>query len=280
MDVKFPSVEILVATMYRTSLDFLWDMFANNSHEDFNILIINQTTADKQLVSDFENIKVINSFEFGVPKSRNLAIRSATSDICLMADDDIVYQPNLKSILTDAYLKHPDAAMISFEAIDEDQLKYTNYYPEGIHTQKSLKKIYTWVISFRRDIYLKNSVFYNMHFGFGASFKGEEEYVFLINAYDIGLKMIHVSQIIVQHPNENSGKLMGSDNGIFARSAVAHRFYGNFSYLWLIKYVFFIYRHNYITLNQIPSKYNMGLNGISKYKALLKSGEIDKIHDS
>ncbi|MGV8815495.1 MAG: glycosyltransferase [Gelidibacter sp.] len=280
MEVKFPSVEILVATMCRTSLDFLWDMFRNNSHEDFSILIVNQTTPDKQLVSDSDKIKVINSFEFGVAKSRNLAIRSATCDICLMADDDIVYQPNLKSIITDAFLKHPDAAMISFEAIDEDQHKYTNYPSEGIHSQKSLKKIYTWVISFRRDIYLKNSVFYNIHFGFGAFFKGEEEYVFLRNAYNKGLKMIHVSQVIVQHPNENSGKLMGSDNGIFARSAVAHRFYGNFSYLWLLKYVLFIYRNDYITFSQMSSKFRIGLKGIAKYKALSKSGEIDKIHDS
>ncbi|MEO5788269.1 glycosyltransferase family A protein [Gelidibacter sp.] len=280
MDIKLPSVEILVATMHRSSFDFLWDMFKHNNHDDFNILIVNQTTPDKQLVSHFEHIKVINSFEFGVPKSRNLAISNATSDICLMADDDIVYQPHLKTIITDAYLKYPDAAMISFEAIDEDMLKYTNYSSEGNHTEKSLKKIYTWVISFNRESYLKDIIFYNMHFGFGASFTGEEEYVFLRNAYDKGLKMIHVSETIVQHPNENSGRLMGSDNALFARSALTHRFYGNFSYLWLLKYVLFIYRYDYITFSQMPAKFRMGLKGIAKYKALSKSGEIDKIHDS
>lgn len=280
MDIKLPSVEILVATMHRSSLEFLWDMFKHNNHQDFNILIVNQTTLDKQLVSEFENIKVINSFEFGVPKSRNLAISSAASDICLMADDDIVYQPHLKTILTDAYLKYPDAAMISFEAIDENKDKYTNYFPEGSHTKKSLKKIYTWVISFRREIYLKNTIFYNSHFGFGASFQGEEEYVFLRNAYDKGLKMIHVSQTITQHSIENSGKLMGSDNGLFARSAVAYRFYGNFSYIWLLKYVLFIYRHDYITCDALLAKYKVGISGISKYKELNKSGEIDKIYDS
>lgn len=279
MNIKLPSVEILVATMRRSSLDFLWDMFKNNNHEDFNILIVNQTTTDKQLVSNFNHIKVINSFEFGVPKSRNLAISSATSDICLMADDDIIYQPNLKTIITNAYLRYSDAAMISFEASDEDELKYTNYFPEGDHTKKSLKKIYTWVISFRREIYCKNNIFYNMHFGFGASFKGEEEYVFLRNAYDEGLKMMHVSKTIVQHPNENSGRLMGSDNALFARSALAHRFYGNFSYLWLMKYVFFIYRHNYIAFSQILNKYKMGMKGISKYKELSKSGKIDRIYE-
>lgn len=280
MDIKLPSVEILVATMHRSSLEFLWVMLKHNNHQDFNILIVNQTTPDKLLVSEFNHIKVINSFEFGVPKSRNLAISSATSDICLMADDDIVYQPHLKSSLTDAYLKYPDAAMISFEAIDENKDKYTNYFPEGRHTKNSLKKIYTWVISFRRDIYLKNTIFYNSYFGFGATFQGEEEYVFLRNAYDKGLKMVHVSQTITQHSIENSGKLMGSDNALFARSAVAYRFYGIFSYIWLLKYVLFIFRHDYIGFHQIPIKFQMGLKGISKYKALRKTGEINKIYDS
>ena len=279
MNIKLPSVEILVATMHRTSLDFLWGMFKHNNHTDFNILIINQTTTDQQLISDFDHIKVINSFEFGVPKSRNLAISKATSDICLMADDDIVYQPHLKMIITDFYLKNPEAAMISFEAIDENGLKYTNYFPEGDHTISSLKKIYTWVISFKRKDYNEHQIFYNSHFGFGATFQGQEEYVFLRKAYDKNLKMLHVSKTIVQHPNENSGKLMGSDNALFARSALAQRFYGNFSYLWLLKYVFFIYRHKYIAFNEISSKFKMGLKGISKYKELNKSGEIDKIYD-
>lgn len=279
MEAMFPSVEILVATTYRSSLDFLWTMFAHNNPVDFNILIVNQTTPNKLLISEFEHIKVINSFEFGVPKSRNLAISRATSDICLMADDDIVYQPNLKSILVEAYLTHPDAAMISFEAIDENRQKYADYPPAGRHTKASLRKIYTWVISFKRDTYLKNMIFYNRHFGFGASFKGQEEYVFLRNAFDKGLKMVHIKATIVSHPYANSGKLMGSDEALFARSAEACRFYGNFSYLWLLKYVFFIYRHNYIAFAQIPDKFKMGLQGISKYKSLCKSGEIDKIYE-
>ncbi|MBJ7879253.1 glycosyltransferase family 2 protein [Gelidibacter salicanalis] len=279
MDTKLPSIEILVATMHRVSMEFLWDMLKYNNHTDFKILIVNQTTPDKLLISEFEYIKVINSFEFGVAKSRNLAITNATADVCLMADDDIIYQPHLKTMIAEAYLKYPNAAMISFEAIDEEGLMYTNYFPAGHHTKKSLKKIYTWVISFRRVLFLKNTVFYNLHFGFGAAFNGEEEYVFLRNAFDQGLKMIHVSETIVQHPNENSGKLMGSDHALVARSAVAYRFYGNFSYLWLVKYVFFIYRHNYITFNQIPFKYKMGLIGISKYKTLSKLGEINKIYD-
>ncbi|TDU39515.1 GT2 family glycosyltransferase [Gelidibacter sediminis] len=279
MNIKLQRIEILVSTMNRESLDFLWDMFKHNNHTDFRILIINQTTPDKQLVSDFEHINVINCFEFGVPKSRNLAIKNASADICVMADDDIVYQPNLKTTVLDAHLKHPDAAMVSFEAVDEHRKPYTDYGPEGRHSKTTLQKIYTWVISFKREVYHHHHMYYNTHFGFGATFKGGEEYVFLRNAFDKGLPMVHVSQSIVQHPNESSGRLMGSDDAVFSKAALQQRFHGNLSYFWLPKYIFFIWRHNYIVTNEVFNKFQIGLKGIQAYKRLKQTGEIDHIQD-
>lgn len=273
------SLEILISTMFRTDLGFLDAMFSLNEINDFDIIIVNQTDEDKLLVSHCHNIKVINSFKRGSPDSRNLAIRNATADVCLMADDDIVYQPHLKQYIEVAYATHPDAAMISFQAINEQGQLFADYFPEGLHTKKSLKKIYTWVISFRRELFKDHHIFFNHYFGVGSVFKGETEYVFLRNAYDKHLKMVHVAQVIVQHPNVTSGRLMGSDNALFARSALSHRFYGNLSYLWLLKYVFFIYRNKYVGLDDVLSKYRMGLKGIAKYKSLCKSGEIDQIYE-
>ena len=274
------SFEILIATMFREDLNFLDAMFSLNDSADFNIIIVNQTSEDKLLSSDRPNVKVINSLDRGSPASRNLAIRNATADVCLMADDDIVYQPHLKKHIEVAYSNHPEAAMISFEAINEHGQSFADYFPEGLHDKKSLKKIYTIVISFKREVFKAHQVYFNHYFGVGSVFKGETEYAFLRNAYDKGLNMIHVANVIVQHPDENSGRFMGSDDALYARSALTQRFYGNFSYLWLLKYVLFIYRHDYITFSQMTSKFRMGLNGIAKYKALSKSGEIDKIHDS
>ncbi len=274
------SFEILISTMFREDLNFLIPIFSMNDMDDFNMIIVNQTDADKLLFSNRPNIKIINSFERGSPASRNLAIRNSTAEVCLMGDDDIVYQPHLKEKIEAAYSKYPDVALISFEAIDEQGKSYADYFPQGLHNKKSLKNIYTFVISFKRQIFNEQEVYFNHYFGVGSVFKGETEYAFLRNGFDKGLKMMHISETIVQHPNENSGRLMGADNAIYARSALTHRFYGNFSYLWLLKYLLFIYRHDYITFSQMSSKFRIGLKGIAKYKALSKSGEIDKIHDS
>lgn len=274
------SFEILISTMFKEDLSFLDAIFSLNDINDFEIIVVNQTDEDRMLSSNLPNVKVINSFERGSPASRNLAIRNATADVCLMGDDDIIYQPDLKEHIEAAYLKYPDAAMISFQAINEHGQPFADYFSKELHNKKSLKKIYTIVISFKREVFKAHRVYFNHYFGVGSVFKGETEYVFLRNGFDKGLKMVHVAKVIVQHPNENSGRLMGGDNALFARSALAHRFYGNFSYLWLIKYVMFIYRHDYIAFDQILHKYKMGLRGISKYKALCKSGEIDKIYEN
>ncbi len=268
-------IEILISTIYQENLIFLDKMFQYNDPSDFKILIINQTTRDKVLRVSKKNIRVVNCFEFSVPKSRNLALKEAEGDICVMADDDIIYEPNLKRNILDAYRQNSNADMISFEAKDETGKKYTNYYPEGSHTKKSLKKIYTWVITFKRATFKLNQIYYNDHFGFGETFKGHEEYVFLRNALDKELMMVHKSKTIVMHPDESSGKLMGSNNAIYATSALYQRFYGNLSYLLLAKYIFFLLRHNYIHLAKTYSKFSVGLEGIMKYKKMNALSEIN-----
>ncbi|WP_152604796.1 glycosyltransferase family A protein [Psychroserpens jangbogonensis] len=270
-------IEILISTMFKQDLAFLQPMFIHNNIDDFDLIIVNQTTEDKLLVSDIPNIKVFNSFKRGSPASRNLAIQNASKDICLMSDDDIVYKLNLKNSIIEAYENHPNAAMISFEAVNELGKLYTNYYPEGVHNKKSLKKIYTWVITFNRKAFRENAIYFNHYFGVGSIFKGETEYVFLRSAFDKNLSMIHISQIIVMHPNESSGRHMGSDNAIFARAALNCRFYGNLSYIWVFKYVFFLIRHSYISFREIVPKIITGFKGIKEYKRLKRNDLIDKI---
>ena len=268
-------LEILISTMYRKDFSFLEQMFPHEHYSNYNLLIINQTTDKDILVSDLPNLKVINCFEFGVPKSRNLALTYATGDICLMADDDIVYEPHMDKIILEAYQKHPGAAMISFEAVNEFRKPYALYEKVQTHTKSSLHHIYTWVISFNRKIYLEHNIVYSPFFGFGSPFQGSEEYVFLRKAYDKDLFMYHCPKTIVMHPEESSGRHMGRDSIVSAKSAVAYRFYGVFAYLWLIKYCFFVWRYKYIKTHEIGSKFKIGLKAIATYKTLQRSGEMD-----
>ena len=63
--------------MNRNNFDFLKAMFVNIPIENYHILIINQTTGNNKLESDFENVRVINTTELGLSKSRNMALKQA-----------------------------------------------------------------------------------------------------------------------------------------------------------------------------------------------------------
>ena len=109
-------LEILLSTMNRSNLSFLKKMFPKGDYKDHQILIINQTTENNQLHSKLNNIRVINSFEKGVSKSRNLAIKNAKGNICLIADDDVEYEKGFDKIIESAYKEYEDANCIIFKA--------------------------------------------------------------------------------------------------------------------------------------------------------------------
>ena len=108
-------LEVLIATMNRTSLSFIEKMFPHNKLENLSLLIINQTKLGHECVSNFENIRVINTYETGLSKSRNLAIKNAIGDICLIADDDVEYVKDFDEIVKEAYHHFKHASIILFK---------------------------------------------------------------------------------------------------------------------------------------------------------------------
>ncbi|MCB0744117.1 MAG: glycosyltransferase family 2 protein, partial [Ignavibacteriae bacterium] len=112
----YHTLEILIATQNRTSLDFLSKMFPKSDFNAIKILIVNQTVKSKKLISDIPNIRVINAFEKGLSKSRNLALKNASCDIVLIADDDVVYEQGFFKIILDAFNSLPREELITFKA--------------------------------------------------------------------------------------------------------------------------------------------------------------------
>ena len=96
--------EILISTQSQTSLDFLVPMFKNQNYKDFNLLIVNQNFGSVDLVSEYKNIRVFNSPEKGLAKSRNIAIKNALGTVCLFADDDVVYEKDFKEKVDQKHL--------------------------------------------------------------------------------------------------------------------------------------------------------------------------------
>ena len=269
--------EILISTMFRTNLSFLEPMFSKNNIEDYNILIINQTDASKILKSNLDNISVINSFERGTSASRNLGLKNATAEICLFADDDTVFKPHFKEIILKEFNEHNNAYMVTFEAVDKNNIPHLNYCKAGLHNKKTLKTIHMIVMAVKPKLLLEKEVFFNDYFSLGGKFSGATEYVFLRNALHQNLTAYHQKKIIVEHHELSSGKQLSSDRVIHTRSARKNHFTNSFiAILWLLKYILFLLRKRLITFKEVYPKFKVGLKGIDDYNDLLNKGLIKR----
>lgn len=265
--------EILLSTQHRTSLDFLNPMFAKASLKNANILIVNQTDRGNELVSNQANVRVINSYEKGSPLSRNLAIENAKGEICLFADDDIIYFENYLNTILDTYNDNPEADLITFEAVDNDNVRYMKYAKEGRYDGKEFY-VNTYVISFKREAVQKSKTLFNPLFGVGSVFPGSTEFFFMQKAFKNGLNMFHKEVFLVKHPDVSSGKKQGSDGAVFSKTARYYYLMGNKSLFWLVKYILFLIRHKYIKPNDAYKKFKVGVSAIKTYKQLVKAGKI------
>ncbi|WP_366182787.1 glycosyltransferase family A protein [Flavobacterium ovatum] len=264
-------LEILISTMDRNSLDFLIPMFPFCHFSEFSLLIVNQTKGNNTLISEFPNVRVINSYEKGISKSRNLAIRNASKKICLIADDDVVYFLNFEKGIIVAFNQNPEASIITFNHQRIGlQKPHKNSKIEYEHSNKSVYEVIAIEIAFRLNVIKDKKIFVDEYFGLGSYFETAEEYLFLRDAIKLRLIVLFSPFVIVSHPLLSSGENYGSDKILFARAALFYKIKANLVYIWLLKYVFFLARKNYINWNECIKKYKIGLSGIQKYKELVK----------
>lgn len=266
------NLEVLISTMNRNSINFIYKMFEKTELSKFNVLIINQTTKDNKLSSKLPNVRVINSFEKGLSKSRNLALKNAKSKYVVIADDDLVYEKEFYKSILEAFKQNKDAAIISFEAYDDNGLPMRKYPNQSqLHSFETISKVSSREIVINLEVLNKNDIKFNENFGLGSLFETGEEQLFAEEVFKHE-KCVFKKIKIVEHPYFTSGRESGSDRLIYARSALFYKKYGFYSYIKLLHYLFLVLKSKEISANQIFYKLKIGLKGIAKYKELLRKG--------
>lgn len=268
---KNQHLEILLSTMHKKSLSFLDDMFIHSDFSDVHLLIINQTTKGTFLTSENERVKVINSFETGLPQSRNVALENAKEAICLIADDDVTYVKDYKQIILSAFEKNSKADIITFKMNDIDGDFFRDYQDITKHDEQTIHTVNSVVIAFRLES-VKEKVSFNPYFGLGAKFQVGNEYVFLRNALKAGLSIYFEPKVILSHPKFSSGQDAASDRIIYGRSALYYKYHGLRAYFRIGKHIFRTLLIGELPLSQVIPKYCTALKGINDYKQLLKEG--------
>lgn len=182
-------LEVLVSTMNQNNYEIIDNMNINT-----DAIIINQCGKDGINIIKRDNFKVkfINSKEKGLSKSRNKAIHNSTSDICILADDDLVYQDNLVEIINTYFKANPDVDIITFqvEGINKKFKQYSD--KEKKLNYISALKISSVEIAFKTNSIKKNNIKFREEFGSGSKYIMGEENIFLYDCLKSGLKIKYI----------------------------------------------------------------------------------------
>ena len=191
-------IQVLVASMHQTDHSLLEKM---NIQTD--AIIANQ--CDRNEVEDFEwnghKVKYLSFAERGVGLNRNNALMRADGDICLFADDDMVYVDGYADIIGRAFEENPRADVIVFNLIEKNSSRkqiqktsrvgYLNYLRYG-----------TARVAFRLGAVKSQGIYFNQCFGGGTEHSHGEDNLFLNACLNKGLKIYAVPQSIATLTDE------------------------------------------------------------------------------
>ena len=196
------NLQVLVSTMNQEGYNLLEKMKI-----DCEAVVINQCGKKSKENIEFNkfDIKWINSNKKGLSISRNMAIDNSDSDICLLADDDLIYVDNYKDIIIEQFKLYPKADIITFQ-IEGIEKKFKNYHskPRKLNYLTSMK-VSSVEIAFKSKSIKDTEVKFNETFGAGAKYFAGEENIFLYDCLKKGLNIQYVPiKIADLHIGESS----------------------------------------------------------------------------
>lgn len=254
------TLQVLVSTMHQTNFNLVEKM---NIKSD--AIIINQCDHNSLDIYDSpdKDIKMYSTTQRGLSKSRNLALANAKADICLIADDDIVYNDDYENIIIKAFKELPQADVIVFNTT---MLNSTN----GIKQNDFLKirkspifKNYASVrIAFRLNSFLKSNVWFHSFFGTGSIYNSGEESLVIINLKKMKVKIFEYPANISKVDCSTSTWFNGYDDKFFFdKGAFLSAAYPKLKKIFKYYYYFRFKNHTKITGRNVLKLINDGIKG-------------------
>lgn len=267
---KETDVEILISTMNKDSLDFLIPMFPFLHFSNFSIVVINQTKNDRLLVSDYPNIRVFNSSDIGLSKSRNLALKNATGKILLIADDDVVYQEGFLSKITASHNQYKEATTITFSAIQTNG-SFLKKYPLVSKTKMNSFDILNTSsieITLKKDKIESLGIQFDENFGLGSTFEMGEEAIFLFDLKSKKEQLVFIPEVIVSHDSNTTSKKRTILENYYIQGALFTRIFHDKYKKWIFIKMFFDLKQRKIKWRILNKILKIAQQGHLKYKLI------------
>lgn len=226
-------------------------------------LIINQIDGNKRVDKDVENgdCRFLSCKDKGLSKSRNLALRKAVGDVCIIVDDDVKLIKNYKKLIVKAYEKYPDADIIAFEFEYNDCNKNKKKMSERRIDYLHSMKISSTQITFKRKSIKESEIKFDEDFGAGSGKNNwGEENIFLFDCLRAGLKIYYVPiKIMTKYDLGSTWDKSNTKEHFEQQGAIYYRMSSRF---WRMLALQFVLRKRKI--------YSKDMSSYSVFKAMIK----------
>ncbi|MBR3126061.1 MAG: glycosyltransferase family 2 protein [Mogibacterium sp.] len=183
-------------------------------------VVVNQCGRDETIVfpKNGKTIKWINSSTSGLSISRNICLKNATADICLLADDDLEYVDGYETIVSKAFVDYAEADIIRFKAEGiEKEFKHYPDKPKRIGFFNSLKSS-SVELAFRRSSL--SGIRFDELIGAGTKYCMGEENAFLVHCLRSNAKMMFLPETISRlHFGTSSWRNITTEQYLISRGA-------------------------------------------------------------
>lgn len=205
-------IQILVSTMFQTDYSLL-----DKINVQSDAVVVNQCNLDN--INSFRyknhNILWINSTERGLSRSRNMALKNSTADVCVICDDDEHLSDGYPHMIQSAYtnLKDADFIVFNINRIGWKIKEKIFIKPEKIGWFKTYSSVH---ITFKRCQILENDITFDIRFGAGSGiYSCAEDAIFCMDCHKRGLKMYTCPGILCDVVCDNSTWFNGYDEKYF-----------------------------------------------------------------
>lgn len=257
--------EVLCVTMEQNDFSLYNSMKLNS-----DTIFANQTNKWdlKEDIIDNHSVKMYYTDTKGVGNNRNIALMNADAEICLLADDDIVYRSGYEEKIIEAFDSHPDADAIIFNISTT-----TPEYGRNPTVIKRFRRLHLFDrnpygaprIAFRTDSIKKANISFSVLFGGGSTYIAGEDTIFITEFLRKGLK-VYLSPIYIGDVSYAKSSSFSFDirEILYNRGALLAGKGGKMKFIYLLYYSFFCKNRD---VSKIRA-FKLILNGMEGYKRL------------
>lgn len=229
-------LQLLVAAMHTDATTLI-----KNMQIDSDAIIVSQGDhyGYEELEYQGHKIRYFAMAERGVGQNRNTSLLRADGDICLFADEDIVYEKGYAQTVLAQFEKHPEADMLVFnvQAAEGRETYHTESF--GRVRWYNCGRYPTYSFAARTEKLHKKNITFSLLFGGGAKYCNGEDSLFIAECIRKGLKVYKVPDLIGRENGRASTWFKGYDRKFFFdRGVLYSHLYGPLAKIMAFRFVF------------------------------------------